>query len=94
MKSLTRFLLVAALVLAPGCCTTRNADTGVSVESYVEGITKVRANIAEIRSDLIAADYDATIKEADVQLIDATITLCDDMLAGKNAGTAPAESGQ
>jgi hypothetical protein len=86
MKYLIQSLLVTVLVFAPGCCTTRDAATGVSTDSYREAISRIRTNIAEIRSDVAMVDYTPEIKEADLQLIDATITLCDDTLAGKNAG--------
>jgi hypothetical protein len=86
MKYLIQSLLVTALVFAPGCCTSRDPATGVSTDSYREALTRIRSNIAEIRSDVVLVDYNQDIKEADLQLIDATITLCDDTLAGKNAG--------
>lgn len=77
--------LVLALALA-GCCTTRNPDTGVSVDSYVAALKKVSSNVAEIRSDIATLDYDPELKKAHMQVMDATVTLCDDTLAGKNAG--------
>jgi len=98
MKSMLRGLVMVALMISPvGCCTARDEQTGVSVDSYKAAITKVRSNIAEIRSDVATVTYEPAIKAADLQLIDATIALCDDTLAGKTAGaepTAPTGSGQ
>jgi hypothetical protein len=91
MKRFSSFVLSITLIVG-GCCVERNPDTGVSVTSYVETITKIRSNIAAIRTDVSAVTYDEDIKEADLQLIDATMTLCDDALAGKHA--APTEGGQ
>lgn len=90
----TKSILLALTLLVGGCCTERNAVTGVSVESYVEAITKIRGNIAAIRTDVDAVTYNEDIKKADLQLIDATLSLCDDTLAGKDAGTASTGSGQ
>lgn len=93
MKKL--ILLAALLVNTSGCalfCSPRDPNTGVSVASYREALEKIRANVVEIKSDIEDVTYDPVIKEADLQLMDATITLCDDTLAGKNAGSA--EAGQ
>lgn len=86
-----KLILIVALLVTPACCPpTRNTETGVSVTSYTEALTKIRDNVAAIRTDVAAIDYNKDLKEADLQLIDATITLCNDTLAGKNAGAAPA----
>jgi hypothetical protein len=94
MKFLFRGLFVAVLVVTPACCTERDAATGVSVTSYRESIAQIRSNVLEIRVDLEAVAYDAEIKKADLQLIDATVSLCTDTLDGKNAGVATTGSGQ
>lgn len=83
----TKSILLALVLVVSGCCGhERNTTTSVSVESYVEAITKIRGNIAAIRTDVDAVTYNEDIKKADLQLIDATISLCDDTLSGKNAG--------
>jgi len=94
MKFLFRGLLAAILVVTPACCAERDSVTGVSVTSYRESIAQIRSNVLEIRADLDAVAYDAEVKKADLQLIDATVALCTDTLDGKNAGVAPTESGQ
>lgn len=94
MKLLLSGLLAVVLVLAPGCCTERDSTSGVSVESYKEALTQIRGNIATIRSDVAEITYHPVTKEANLQLLDATISLCDDTLAGKAAGTAATGSSQ
>lgn len=81
-----RFAFVLLTTFFAGCCTTRDAATGVSVESYRSAITQLKTNLVEVRKDISDVDYDADIKKAHLQLIDASVALCDDTLVGKNAG--------
>jgi hypothetical protein len=64
----------------------------VSIDSYVEVLTKIKGNLeGNIRptvADLLAADKDHgdEWKKAKIELLDVTIILCDDTLKGKKAG--------
>jgi hypothetical protein len=91
MKLLLSGLLAAVLM---GCCTERDSTSGVSIASYKEAVTQIRGNIATIRSDVAEITYHPVTKEAHLQLLDATISLCDDTLAGKVVGVAVVGSDQ
>ena len=87
-----KFWLALTLVaLTGGCCTTRDGDTQVSAESYKAALTKVQSNLKDrIRpalADLLDKDttHGDAWKSAKLGLIDDTLTLCSDTLAGKNA---------
>jgi hypothetical protein len=97
-------LVLGLALLAPGCCSTRDTETGVSVDSYKQAITKIKSNLTEsIRPALATAldevgqegkkPYIDAYKEGKLTLIDATVQLCDDTLTGKNApdGEVPEE---
>ena len=101
MKTRTMFVVVLALVLG-GCTGTRNTETKVSVEMYVEVITKVKKNLTDsIRPALEKSlndvgkegvkPYIAPYKKAKLDLLDDTVLLLDDTLKGAKAGEKPAE---
>ncbi len=94
--------LIVALVALSGCCTTRNPDTGVSVESYVQTLEKIKSNLEDdlkpSMEELLAADtaHIEPWKQAKRDLMNDTITLCNDALLGDEAGRseAPNEGGE
>jgi len=94
-----KFLVASALALAlfaPGCACKRNSETGVSIDSYVSTLEKVKANIehdmlpgyteALDRSDLVPE-----LKKARLGVVQDTLTLIDAALTGK-LGVAPVAS--
>lgn len=101
--SFTAALAGAMLLFMAGChspaaCT--HPDTGVSIESYVEALDKVKENLGKIDKgyaealDRAKPAYVPELKEARLGLVSATITLCDDALLGSKAvPDAPAEGG-
>ncbi len=94
MKRFLSASLLAVALLAPGCCTTRNTETKVSIESYDNALKQIRKNLTESvrpgyaealqRSDLLPATFAAKLG-----VVDDTIALIDGTLTG---GTAPATS--
>lgn len=87
-------IVLVGVLLAPGCCSTRDAETSVSTDDYKAALNRVRTNLVDnIRpsvAEIMSADttHLPEWKEAKLDLIDDTVTLIDDTLAGKNAGTA------
>jgi hypothetical protein len=90
-----------ALLFSSGCCTQRNTETAVSVDSYVEVLQKVKSNLVGkdgkggIRATLDealgnpeAGSPDAAVKDSSLNLVDDTVDLIDGTLEGKNAGAA------
>jgi len=82
----TASVLALVLVLPAGCCTARNTETGVSVESYDAALGRIRVNLLEVRagysealtrSDLLPATFPAKLG-----LIDDTVRLIDGTLSG------------
>lgn len=98
MKLLTRAAVVAAILLTPACCATRDAESGVSTDEYKAAVARIVSNLEiHIRPAFTdALGNDATHsdewKEAKIGLLDDTITLGKDVLAGKDAGKS--EGGQ
>lgn len=93
-------VLVVALIALSGCCSTRNAETGVSVDSYVAALEKVKSNLEDdlkpAMEELLDKDtaHIEPWKESKRNLLDDTITLCDDALQGDKAGReSDSESG-
>jgi len=79
-------VLALVLVLPAGCCTARNAETGVSIESYDAALGRIRVNLIQIRanysealkrSDLLPATFPAKLG-----LVDDTVRLIDGTLSG------------
>jgi len=80
-------LLVFALFTFPGCCTTRDSETQVSVDSYKAALVKIKSNLEEdIRPGyaeaLEASGVIPELVEARLGLVDDTVTLCEDTLSG------------
>ena len=101
MKRFGVAVLVVLLLLFPGCCASVNAvhpDTNVSIESYVNALTRIKEKVAVMRGDHEAAlkraqpPYVPALMEAELGVYDSTILLCDDALTGSE-GKAPAEGG-
>lgn len=95
MRRIGLAALVAALLLFPGCHsaeTCTHPETGVSIASYVEALSKVKSNLGTIREgyaesmDKAKPPYVPELKEARLGLVDATVTLCDDTLTGAKKG--------
>jgi len=93
-----KFLTAAALALlliGPGCACGRNSETGVSIESYVSTLERVKSNLeADIlpgytealeRSDLVPE-----LREARLGVVQDTITLIDAALTGEIAPVSTA----
>ena len=80
------------LLLFSGCACGRNAETGVSIESYVSALEKVKSNLeADVlpgytealeRSDLVPE-----LKAARLGVVQDTIDLIDTTLTGEVAST-------
>lgn len=91
MKLFRTAVLVGLLVMPVGCCAVDPA-TGVSIDEYKAAITRIRDNLQTNIRPAVAAvmSADATHskewKEAKLGLIDDTVVLANDVLAGKNAG--------
>jgi len=94
-KTLTAAFLML-LLIAPGCACGRNSETGVSIESYVQTLEKVKSNLeADIapgytealeRSDLVPE-----LKKARMGVVQDTLTLIDAALTGElKQGEEPA----
>ena len=94
-----KLLIASALTLAlftPGCAYKRNSETGVSIDSYVSTLEKVKSNIehdmlpgyteALDRSDLVPE-----LKKARLGVVQDTLTLINAALTGKVA-VAPVAS--
>ena len=79
--------LTAVLVTAPGCCTTRNTETQVSVDSYVAAIEKIQSNLEQdilpgYQEALESSNLIPELQEARLGVVRDTITLCKDTLTG------------
>lgn len=94
MKRFLQVCIMAVVLAAPGCCSTRDTESGVSTDDYKAAIEQIKSNLSNnikpTVSDLMAESARPDEwKTAKLELIDDTITLCEDVLAGKNAGKKP-----
>jgi len=86
-----KILIASALTLtlfAPGCAWKRNSETGVSIESYVKTLEKVKSNIeADILPSyteaLDKAKFVPELQKAKLGVVQDTLTLIDSALTGK-----------
>lgn len=92
MSRLIPSITVALAMLLPaGCCTQRDPDTDVSIESYKRVLRQTRENLVDDvrpgyeealrRSDLLPATFDARLG-----VVDDTVRLIDGALAGSQEG--------
>lgn len=86
MRTVLSAMALLALMLLPACTCT-HPDTGVSIESYVEALEKVKDNLGTIRTGYAEAmdrgePYVPELREARLGFVDATSTLCEDALVG------------
>lgn len=96
-RLLQSVLLVTCLTACPS--TERHPETFVSVESYHAAIAQIRSNLVlQVKPTMVTALGESTKsvewKTSQLDVVDDTITLCDDVLKGAKAGTATTESGQ
>ena len=87
MKKLITSAILVVLLVAPGCCTNRNPETQVSIDSYVAALERVKINLTDdIRPGyaeaLAASGLLPELIEARLGLLDDTLTLIDDTLTG------------
>ena len=97
MKRLVGAAAITLALLAVGCCGTRDPSTGVSVESYKKAVTQIHDNLKTVvkpamEAALAESKKSDKWKEAQLGVVIDSITLCEDTLAGKNAGVAPVRS--
>jgi len=98
MKNLLRSAIIVTIVLfAPGCASTDSY--GVSHENYRAAIEQIRSNLADhikptVQEVFAGGEMSQIRRNATMDLMSDTLTLCDDTLAGKNAGAAAVASGQ
>lgn len=90
MKKLLSVALLALALVAPGCACGRNSETGVSIESYVQALEKVKSNIeADILPGYTEAlergDLVPELKKARLGVVQDTLTLIDTTLKGEVA---------
>jgi len=84
---------IGVLLLPIGCCGV-DSTTGVSIDDYKSAITRMRDNLQDHIRPAVAAvmSSDTTHsnewKKAKLELIDDSIVLANDTLAGKNAGSS------
>lgn len=95
---MNRLLVASALAFAlfsSGCCTARDSETHVSVDSYKRALQQIRSNLV----DDIRPGYKEALERSDLLpdtfpvrlgLVDDTITLIDGTLAGATEGEQPA----
>lgn len=87
MKKLISGALLVVLLAAPGCCTNRNPDTQVSIDSYVSTLERVRTNLKDdvrpgYEEALLSSGVIPELVEARLGLVDDTLLLIDDALTG------------
>ena len=99
MKKLLGSIALIALLIAPtGCCTNRNAETQVSVDSYVSALEKIKSNLVDdvrpgYAEALSASGVIPELQEARLGVLDDTVTLIDDTLTGAAEPESAPESG-
>jgi outer membrane murein-binding lipoprotein Lpp len=91
MKRFMQGAIVAIVLFTSGCCTTRDKVNSVSVDDYRAAIEQIKSNLeTNIKPAVVevmaTSDKSDEWKQAKLELIDDTITLATDTLAGKNAG--------
>ena len=97
MNRLMRTGALALVLMMPvGCCTTRDSETSVSVESYKSALKQLRKNLATDirpgyeealkRSDLLPATHNARLG-----VVDDSVRLIDGTLAGATEGETGGE---
>lgn len=88
MKKIVLACVLALVVLAAtGCCTTRNTETQVSVDSYVMALEKIKSNLERdirpgYKEAMEGSGWIPQLQEARLGVVDDTITLCEDTLSG------------
>jgi hypothetical protein len=99
MKKILTAAFVTLLLLAPGCACGRNAETGVSIESYVQTLQKVKSNLeADVLPGYTEAlergDLVPELKKARLGVVQDTLTLIDAALMGEIAGETAETGGE
>ena len=98
MRKLFGSIALALVLVAPaGCCTTRNSETQVSVESYVAALERIKTNLTDdvrpgYAEALSASGVIPELQGARLGVLDDTLTLINDTLTG--AAEAPAEDAE